>query len=378
MPSSNFRIKNKNKNKKNNNVKDSNTLENKHKQMINKIGNEINSLEQLKNKLDKIKTDLNKIEEYKKKHIIFDIEKRAKLLNLKDKYTQEIINIENNESEINYYDLTGDLLNDYYDLRKNTENNNTSKNILEFLNSDKKINDKQKSRAELFNTFCKRIDGVRINKDDGKNRIKYCSVCNVEKFLDYSKSSYICPNCGLMEFIIIDEDKQIKDYSPYQRRNHFKEWLNQFQAKETTDIPEDVFINIVNELNKNRITDLTKINRQNIQPILKKLGYNKLYEHIPFIINKISGQPAPQITNEIEEKFINMFLQIQEPWDLYKPKGRKNFLSYPYILYKFSELLELDDLLVYFPMLKPTKLMEQDIIWSKFCKHLKWEFYPTT
>ena len=50
----------------------------------------------------------------------------------------------------------------------------------------------------------------------------------------------------------------------------------------------------------------------------------------------------------------------------------------PYDPLKFSELLELDELLTYFPMLKPTKLMEQDVIWAKFCKHLKWEFYPTT
>ena len=28
------------------------------------------------------------------------------------------------------------------------------------------------SRSNLFETYCKRIDGVRINKDDGKNRIK--------------------------------------------------------------------------------------------------------------------------------------------------------------------------------------------------------------
>ena len=115
-----------------------------------------------------------------------------------------------------------------------------------------------------------------------------------------------------------------------------------------------------------------------MQKILKKLGYNKLYEHIPFIINKITGLPAPKICRETEERFTQMFMQIQEPWELYKPKGRKNFLSYPYILYKFSELLELDHLLVYFPMLQPTKLMEQDTIWQKFCKHLKWEFYPTT
>ena len=180
-----------------------------------------------------------------------------------------------------------------------------------------------------------------------------------------------------MEYVLIDEDNMIKDYSPYQRRNHFKEWLNQFQAKETTEIPDSVFDDINNEISKNKIKDVSRIDRGRMQKILKKLGYNKLYEHIPFIINKITGISAPIISRENEEKFINMFMMIQEPWEIYKPKGRKNFLSYPYILYKFSELLELDYLLPYFPMLQQQKLKEQDIIWEKFCKHLKWEFYAT-
>ena len=73
-----------------------------------------------------------------------------------------------------------------------------------------------------------------------------------------------------------------------------------------------------------------------------------------------------------------MFMMIQEPWEIYKPKGRKKFLSYSYILYKFCELLELDDLLEYFPLLKsPEKLKEQDQVWKKFCGYLKWEYYPT-
>ena len=61
-----------------------------------------------------------------------------------------------------------------------------------------------------------------------------------------------------------------------------------------------------------------------------------------------------------------MFMLIQEPWELYKPKGRKIF--YPiHILYKFCELLELDELLQYFPLLKSLqKLMEQDQVWKNF------------
>ena len=377
--SSNFRIKKERKKNSSNNIKDSSTLEKKHKQAIKNLENEKSSLSKLKNNLKKTEEELNKLEKLRNDNMIIDLEKRANLLNLKEKYIEEINNIENNNNEINYYDLTGDLINEYYELRKtNIEEKNESKNILDYLNNNKPVSKTKNNRADLFNNYCKRVDGIRIEKDDGKNRIKYCEECNVEKILDNVESSYICPVCGIMEFVIIDEDKKIKDYSPYQRRNHFKEWLNQFQAKETTEISDEVFDNINLELSKNRITDMSKLNRCKMQKILKKLGYNKLYEHIPFIINKISGLPAPKITMEIEEKFIKMFMSIQEPWDLYKPSGRKNFLSYPYILYKFSELLELDDLLIYFPMLKPTKLMEQDQIWSKFCKHLKWEFYPTT
>ena len=51
-----------------------------------------------------------------------------------------------------------------------------------------------------------------------------------------------------MESVIIDEDNTIKEYSCYKRLSHFREWLTQFQAKESTDIDEDVYKDIVNEL----------------------------------------------------------------------------------------------------------------------------------
>lgn len=242
----------------------------------------------------------------------------------------------------------------------------------------KKKKAKKNSRAKIFEKFCQRIDGIRINIDDGKDRIKYCKECNIEKTLDYSESAYICSNCGEMEEIIIDEDRQIKEYSPYKRLNHFREWLNQFQAKESTEISDEICINIIKEINRNRITDLANLDRNRMQSILKKLGYNHLYEHIPYIINKLSNLPPPKINSNIESRFLKMFMLIQEPWELYKPKGRKNFLSYSYILYKFCELLELDDLLEFFPLLKsPEKLKEQDQVWKKFCLYLKWEYYPT-
>jgi hypothetical protein len=372
---SNFRIKKTPKTQ--HNMKDSNTLEIKHRKKIEQMDTKRKSLDKLNQSLSKINEDLFKIDKHREDNGIFDLEKRADLLNQKKKFEEDLEHMNNNMDEINYYDLTGDLLSEYYTIR-DTKQITEIKNILEYLKPNSNIKKPiGNTKADLFDKFCQRIEGVRVNKDDGTNRIKYCELCNVEKTLVVEESSYICPDCGEMEFVIIDEDRQIKEYSPYKRVNHFKEWLNQLQAKEITEITPDVFEHIVSELNKYKNNDLSLIGRDKMQDILKKLGYNKLYEHIPFILNKLIGVDPPKIDRETEDKFIEMFTIIQEPWELYKPKGRKNFLSYPYILYKFSELVERDDLLSFFPMLQAPKLMEQDLIWQKFCRHLKWEYYPT-
>ena len=60
------------------------------------------------------------------------------------------------------------------------------------------------------------------------------------------------------------------------------------------------------------------------------------------------------------------------------PATRKNFLSYSYVIHKFCELLEFDHLLEYFPLLKSReKLHQQDLIWTKICRDLKWQFIPS-
>ena len=178
-----------------------------------------------------------------------------------------------------------------------------------------------------------------------------------------------------MEIIILDEDVQIKDYSPYKRLNRFREWLNAFQAKQSPEIEEHVYRDIIEELNRKRITDLSKLDRIKMRLILKKLKYNNLYEHIHYIINKLSGLPPPKITRDMEKMFVKMFLMIQEPWMKHKPIDRKNFLSYSFVLHKFCELLELDHLLECFPLHKQLDiLMENDSIWKKICNDLNWDF----
>ena len=107
--------------------------------------------------------------------------------------------------------------------------------------------------------YCQRVDGIRVNKDDGSNRIKYCEYCCIEMTLESESSSYVCTKCRIMEYVLLDEDRMIKEYSPYERKNHFKDWLKQIQAKESVEISEEIFDKIVNELRKNKYYSNKKI-----------------------------------------------------------------------------------------------------------------------
>ena len=369
---SNFRIQ---KDKKVKNEIVMSTLDKKHREKTEYFKNFNDTKNNITNKLNIINQQINEINSkfYLEQK---DIDLKKELNNEKEKLEEELL--EYNNYEINYYDNVGDLITKYYEENDNQSEKVRPKNILDLFNN-KSV--EKKGKLEIYEKFCTRVDGLRLEKDDGSNRIKYCNNCKIEKFLDVGKSSYICPECGEMEKVLIDEDNTIKEYSCYKRLSHFKEWLTQIQAKESPDIDDETFEMIVKEINKLKISNiesLKDISREKLQKILFKLNKSHLYEHIPYIINKLCGIPPPRIIPEIENKFYQMFLQIQEPWEIYKPEGRKNIIQYSYIIYKFCELLELDDLLPYFPLLKsPKKLMEHDKIWKKFCDYLRWDFYPT-
>jgi hypothetical protein len=359
------------------NIKESQTLDKKHKEIIKTFQNERNNLDNINQEINNIDKKINDMDNYRTKFTLDELKIRAKLLNEKEELENRRNEVNQNFNEMDYYDKTGDLIIQYYELINETKPQiKETKNILEFLGRDKKEKpEDDMNRAKLFDNYLKIIEGTRINIDDGTKRIKYCDECNIEKILDYSISAYVCQCCGDVEEIILDEDRQIKDYSPYRRINHFREWLNQFQAKQSPEIHEDVYKDIILELNKNRITNLLNLNKKKMKSILKKLGYNDYYEHIHYIINKLSNLPPPRISRDMEKIFIKMFTKIEGPWEIYKQPNRKNFLSYSYVLYKFCELLELDHLLDCFTLHKDlNKLMENDEIWKKICAHLNWEF----
>lgn len=210
-----------------------------------------------------------------------------------------------------------------------------------------------------------------------------CPSCGYERNVLISEASTVCMNCARLDRIVVDSNKpSYKDpprdtnsYYSYKRINHFNEWLAQFQAKETTDIPDEVYGWILLELKKERRHNQHNISTSKMKSILKKLKLNKYYEHIPHITNRLNGQMAPVMNRATEEKLRSMFKEIQAPFIKHCPHDRKNFLSYSYVLHKFCELLNLDNFLPCFQLLKSReKLHQQDRIWRKICEELRWEF----
>lgn len=222
-------------------------------------------------------------------------------------------------------------------------------------------------------------------KDEAHDRP--CIHCGkiYARIFDESQSEEICMSCGATEYILGEEVgfKEEQDlekhivYS-YKRENHFNEWISQFQAKESTHVPEDVIAKLRTEFKKQKIKDLNEITHEKVKGLLKKLNYAKYYEHVPYIATIVSGITPPTMPQELEDKLRLMFHSIQAPFEKHKPANRKNFLSYSFVLYKLCELLSEDDYIPCFPLLKSReKLYIQDQIWEKICMELRWEFIKT-
>ena len=284
-----------------------------------------------------------------------------------------------------YYLDNGEILNQYY--THSVETTSTS-GILSLLHggTDASTDDKE-TKKQIIDRYMDNLGGGE-NTQTTRTEYNKCKIAGCGSLLKIShiNGTMQCFECGYTEDIVVESEKgsyndppNESNYFAYKRINHFNEWLSQFQAKVTTDISDKIYVDVHKELKKDIHLDWDNLNYAKVRGILKKLGYNKYYEHIPHIINVLSGKSAPKVDRKTEDTLRALFKDIQEPFIKHCPKDRKNFLSYSYVLFKFCELLEYDDLLMYFPLLKSReKLQQQDIIWEKICEELHWQYIPST
>ena len=321
----------------------------------------------------------------------------------------------------NYYEMIDEIKKKKQELRKlqNSKNEyllNNSKYIFHYYEEKQKINSGEnvKNKTSINNFF--KIKGQNeessnlnsekynvskylyqnywknVGAQDSNNLQDYvmdsecCLYCNQGELIPLEEEGVlICNNvkCGKFVIHIVDNQKPLNkempnevSYTAYIRLNHFKEILSQFQAKETTKIPDEVLDAVRQRIKKER-KKVEELNYTEMRNILSILGYNKYFEHIQYI-NSILGIKPPVMDEELIDTLCVLFIEIQQPWAIFCPITRTNFFNYTYILCQLCVLLDQHQYLPFIPMMKDRiKQLEQDMIWKKVCDYLDWEYFPT-
>ena len=378
-----------------------NTLDSYHKKIVNNFGNNTKELSKLQKKIKSLETEQKKLQKKTDKECT-EKEIRRKIAIKKEikKIQNKIKNIENKKEEGDYYLKTMDLLSTYYtkseDVTTKPVEEEKKGSILDFLNNKNRgekndlstfiKKEKKVSKKNIFNEYLSQIEeNPTCSRVEYVKNYTFCDNCNQEKVLIQSEALYVCYGCGECDHTLIESDKpsykepiaEVTSFS-YKRYNHFCEWLNKFQALESTTIPQEVYDKIMAEIKKEKIRNLKNIDHEKMRSILKKIDRTKYYEHVFHIINKINGVPPPKLSKELEEKLRIMFKKTQDPFAKICPDDRTNFLSYSYVIRKFLELLNQNKYINYFPLLKSReKLYQQDMMWKAICKQLNWKFIPS-
>jgi hypothetical protein len=353
------------------------TLDNKHDEFIEKFHhNETVIIPKIEKEVKKLNNKLknNNINSAEIYNIQEQIRKKKKIIKQKNKEKKE------------YFLNNSKYIFEYFENKKNISSDNNKPKLLEQffnINSSKEKNVDKMNETNI-NKYFSNTNSKVLQVDNYVYNKELCQYCNEGELIpiDY-EGIMVCSKCFKHVPYLFDQEKiSYKDppkevcFYAYKRINHFREILAQFQAKETTQIPEQLIIDLKNQIKKERL-ELSQITNSITKLMLKKLGYNKYYEHIPFIKDKLGIKP-PIMTQELEEKLCSLFLEIQRPYSRFCPDNRVNFLNYYYTVYKLCEMLNQRQFLEYFPMLKDReKRIEQDEIWKKICKALKWKFIPT-
>ena len=346
-----------------------------HSKIIEDADNKENNTQQYRNELDVLERELKNCD-------IGGSEYREKKMRKKELY-KLISDSENKKTSTDYILRNSDILAQYYERIP-------SQYIADIYNNgkaDKTILDKNR---DLYQQYMSREDktflGVSYHYEDNAD---VCSECNSVMSRNTTEGTAICENCGAsIDTLISTESNSYSDNMTYvdksnyayKKINHLSEILNRAQARYASNLSREHYNIIKDEIRRMRM-DVEDLNQSIMRNILRDLKMNKFYDSIPHIINKLQGREPNTLSYKNEQTIKDMFIQLQPHANTAisnHPTKRKNFLSYPYIIHKICELLELDDFLHLFPYLKNSdKLRYHDEIWVDICEKLNWQFIPS-
>ena len=210
----------------------------------------------------------------------------------------------------------------------------------------------------------------------------FCMDCKLRKIVDYERSTLVCTKCGVFEYypVHVQSYNHTMRYSRrkciYKRYDNFKFILNQFLYGGKRVVPDDVMKKIRDEIHDetNILYNYTiPITIPILECILKRNELTRYKDSIYFIYFKLSGVPFPHINTKEYNMMLKVFDVVSTIYDKYKPKGRKSFLNYSFVLKQILIVLGKNDYAKYIPQLKThSKQKELERVWELITKDPEW------
>lgn len=176
-----------------------------------------------------------------------------------------------------------------------------------------------------------------------------CAICSTEQSLISNTSS----------FSDVGRVNMASKYT-YNRKVHFRDCITQYQGKQKTHVPEEIYTilevklmekKLLNEESTDRLKRFENVTRVMVLDILKELeskDIKKFYDDIVLIHHTLTGQPCDNI-EYLEDSLLDDFDKLTETYDnLYintdieeedscsktKNSKRKNFINAQFVLYQ--------------------------------------------
>lgn len=247
-------------------------------------------------------------------------------------------------------------------------------NVQSVLTDVKSYNTQSKNYKQL-------LEGNFTNNTLINNNEDLCPSCNTKYKYIPTTSKLICTDCG-NECDFLDATSSRMTYGnsveftnyQYEKQAHFRKWMHSTQSRGKKPVPPEHIEKIILELH-NSGYGYAQITILVIKKMLKKLKLSKHYQSTSQIWATITGHNPPTLTPQEENQLECMFQKVQEVWDIVRPVNRSNFLSYPYVLYKFCQLIGRIDLLKFIILHKGSdKIKQEERIFEKICDQVKWTF----
>ena len=189
---------------------------------------------------------------------------------------------------------------------------------------------------------------------DERNAVKACLICGYSECIQVFKSSY-------------QDEMSFNKKTLYKKLKAFKDNLERITCLNRKELTNDV----VPIIRKNIIGEITV---KKVKKCLKDNGYKVFFKYKYYVFYQLTGRKVI-INSDQERKLIQMFNELHTIFNTLKERKlivRKNIYKYEFILFKFFEMLNIENNVVENPIvLKKNRLIHEEE-WKLITDYSSW------